>query len=161
MPGRRFGAEILEPPERPSDPAVRKANLRRIFPLFRPYRARLAVVCGLSLHQSRWLRQAPTPRIDPGTRVEGPSDTARRSLIHVLPAIAAVAVCTMVSPGVGVIVGGVVAAVGLIDLRNRSWAQEREREGGSEILRELGRSPFAAGRRPLYTRPRKASTLRT
>lgn len=47
MPGRRFGAEILEPPERPSDPAVRRANLRRIFPLFRAYRARLGVVCAL------------------------------------------------------------------------------------------------------------------
>lgn len=32
---------------RPSDPAVRRANLRRILPLFRPYRARLAAVCGL------------------------------------------------------------------------------------------------------------------
>ena len=32
---------------RPADPAVRKANLRRIFPLFRPYRARLAAVCAL------------------------------------------------------------------------------------------------------------------
>jgi ATP-binding cassette subfamily B protein len=47
MPGRRFGADITQPVERPSDPAVRKANLRRIFPLFRAYRARLAVVCGL------------------------------------------------------------------------------------------------------------------
>ncbi len=36
-----------EPPVRPADPAVRKANLRRIFPLFRNYRARLGVVCGL------------------------------------------------------------------------------------------------------------------
>ena len=42
MPGRRFDTE--DPPERPSDPAVRKANLRRIFPLFRPYKGRLAVV---------------------------------------------------------------------------------------------------------------------
>ncbi len=32
---------------RPADPAVRKANLRRIFPLFRPYRARLTAVCAL------------------------------------------------------------------------------------------------------------------
>ena len=48
MPGRRFDAFTSdEPPERPSDPAVRKANLRRIFPLFRPYRARLGVVCAL------------------------------------------------------------------------------------------------------------------
>ena len=33
-----------ERPERPADPAVRKANLRRIFPLFRSYRPQLAVV---------------------------------------------------------------------------------------------------------------------
>jgi len=45
MPGRRFGADtIAEPPKRPADPAVRSANLRRIFPLFRSYRPQLAVV---------------------------------------------------------------------------------------------------------------------
>ncbi len=47
MPGRRFGADLTEPPERPADPAVRSANLRRIFPLFRAYRARLGIVCAL------------------------------------------------------------------------------------------------------------------
>ena len=48
MPGRRFDSFTPdEPPQRPSDPAVRKANLRRIFPLFRPYRARLGAVCTL------------------------------------------------------------------------------------------------------------------
>ena len=48
MPGRRFDAFTPdEPPERPSDPAVRKANFRRIVRLFRPYRTRLAVVSGL------------------------------------------------------------------------------------------------------------------
>jgi len=42
--GRRptFGAD--EKPERPADPAVRRANLRRMFGLFRPYKGRLAVV---------------------------------------------------------------------------------------------------------------------
>jgi ATP-binding cassette, subfamily B, bacterial len=45
MPGRRFDAFLSdEKPERPSDPAVRKANFRRIVRLFRPYKARLAVV---------------------------------------------------------------------------------------------------------------------
>jgi ATP-binding cassette subfamily B protein len=45
VPGRRFDAFTSdEPPERPSDPAVRKANFRRIIRLFRPYKARLAVV---------------------------------------------------------------------------------------------------------------------
>jgi ATP-binding cassette subfamily B protein len=48
MPGRRFDAFVTdEPPERPADPAVRKANLHRIVRLFRPYRARLAAVCAL------------------------------------------------------------------------------------------------------------------
>jgi ATP-binding cassette, subfamily B, bacterial len=48
VPGRRFDSFTPdEPPQRPSDPAVRKANLRRIFPLFRPYRARLGAVCTL------------------------------------------------------------------------------------------------------------------
>ncbi len=48
MPGRRFDAFTTpEAPVRPEDPAIRKANLRRIFPLFRAYRARLAAVCGL------------------------------------------------------------------------------------------------------------------
>ena len=48
MPGRRFGSFTPEDvPERPADPAVRKANFRRIVRLFRPYKARLAAVSGL------------------------------------------------------------------------------------------------------------------
>jgi ATP-binding cassette subfamily B protein len=48
VPGRRFDAFLAEDvPERPSDPAVRKANLHRIIRLFRPYRARLSAVCAL------------------------------------------------------------------------------------------------------------------
>ena len=48
--GGRFagwGTGSDEPVERPADPAVRKANLRRIVSLFRAYRARLGAVCGL------------------------------------------------------------------------------------------------------------------
>jgi ATP-binding cassette, subfamily B, bacterial len=41
----RFSPE--EPPERPTDPAVRRANLRRVFGLFKAYRWRLSVVLGL------------------------------------------------------------------------------------------------------------------
>ena len=45
MPGRRFDRFLAEdPPERPADPAVRRANSRRIVSLFRPYRARLGAV---------------------------------------------------------------------------------------------------------------------
>jgi ATP-binding cassette, subfamily B, bacterial len=43
---RSFGAPA-ESPERPGDPAVRRANLRRIGRLFAPYRARLSGLLGL------------------------------------------------------------------------------------------------------------------
>ena len=46
MPGRRFDRPD-EPPERPADPAVRRANFRRVVALFRPYRARLSALLGL------------------------------------------------------------------------------------------------------------------
>jgi ATP-binding cassette, subfamily B, bacterial len=45
--GGRRGRD--ETPERPADPAVRRANLRRIAALFRPYRWRLTVVLTLIL----------------------------------------------------------------------------------------------------------------
>jgi ATP-binding cassette subfamily B protein len=38
-----------DPPERPADPAVRKANFRRIVRLFRTYKSRLGAVSGLIL----------------------------------------------------------------------------------------------------------------
>ena len=38
----RFYRSTREAPERPADPAVRRANLRRIGPLFAPYKARLS-----------------------------------------------------------------------------------------------------------------------
>jgi len=43
----RYSRQPEGPVERPEDPAVRKANLRRIIRLFRPYRPRLGLVCGL------------------------------------------------------------------------------------------------------------------
>src|SRR4051812_986398 len=42
---RRFDGG--EPPERPADPAVRRANFRRVARLFRPYRLRLTTVLAL------------------------------------------------------------------------------------------------------------------
>ena len=53
MPRRRAEAFApREPVERPADPAVRRANLRRILGLFRAYRTRLAAVLGLILFSS-------------------------------------------------------------------------------------------------------------
>jgi ATP-binding cassette, subfamily B, bacterial len=46
MPGGRFFS-YQEPPERPADPAVRRANLRRITRLFVPYKLRLSAVLAL------------------------------------------------------------------------------------------------------------------
>ena len=45
--GRRSTFSPGEPPDRSADPAVRKANLRRVAILFKPYRPRLAAVLGL------------------------------------------------------------------------------------------------------------------
>jgi ATP-binding cassette subfamily B protein len=47
MPGGRSAFTPQEKVERPADPAVRKANLRRIGRLFREYRLKLTFVCGL------------------------------------------------------------------------------------------------------------------
>ena len=47
VPGHRMMEIAAEPPERPADPAVRRANLRRIFGLFKPYKTRLSVVLTL------------------------------------------------------------------------------------------------------------------
>ena len=48
--GRAF--QSAEPVERPADKAVRRANLRRIVRLFRPYRLRLSAVLGLIVFSS-------------------------------------------------------------------------------------------------------------
>src|SRR5215210_5577049 len=50
--GRARAFDYDEPPERPADPAVRRAYLRRIVALFRPYRRRLAAVLGLIIFSS-------------------------------------------------------------------------------------------------------------
>jgi ATP-binding cassette subfamily B protein len=52
VPGRRRAFDVPEPVERPADRTVRRANLRRIARLFRPYRLRLAGVLGLILFSS-------------------------------------------------------------------------------------------------------------
>jgi ATP-binding cassette, subfamily B, bacterial len=45
--GGRRGFQPAEAPERPADPEVRRANLRRVAGLFRPYRLRLGIVLAL------------------------------------------------------------------------------------------------------------------
>jgi len=50
--GRARAFEYEEPPQRPADPAVRRAYLWRIVALFRPYRLRLTGVLGLIVFSS-------------------------------------------------------------------------------------------------------------
>ncbi len=50
--GRGRAFDTGEPVERPADPAVRRANLRRIVRLFRPYQLRLGAVLGLIVFSS-------------------------------------------------------------------------------------------------------------
>src|ERR687897_2745865 len=50
--GRARAFDYEDPPERPADPAVRRAYFRRIVALFRPYRLRLSGVLGLILFSS-------------------------------------------------------------------------------------------------------------
>jgi ATP-binding cassette, subfamily B, bacterial len=50
--GRARAFDYGDPPERPADPAVRRAYLRRIVRLFRPYRGRLGVVLALIVFSS-------------------------------------------------------------------------------------------------------------
>ena len=49
----------------------------------------------------------------------------------------------------------------LVDAVNFRWVRARQAATGEELLRQLGPSPFSAGRRPRYTRPTNESTLAT
>lgn len=125
-----------------------------------PFVVVFTLLAGLSVYNTRWLRDdAAVAAAAPGARVESTSDTLRRCLVGLVLALLAVALVGAAGPGLAAVLGGVVAAVGAVDLLNDRWVRAREASTGEEIYRELGRSPFAPGRRPLYTRPRNESTL--
>jgi hypothetical protein len=125
-----------------------------------PFVVVVALIGGLSVFSTRWIRDdADPPPASDDARIETSSDTLRRCLVGLALALAAVGLVGAAGPGLAAVLGGVVAAVGAVDLFNHRWTQQRERETGDEIYRELGRSPFSAGRRPLYTRPRNVSML--
>ncbi|MGN6798417.1 MAG: ABC transporter ATP-binding protein [Gaiellaceae bacterium] len=74
-----YGRRIREKPERPADPAVRRANLRRIARLFRDYRARLSAVLALIL-VSAALGVVPAFLLRGVLQAIGTNDTAKLSL---------------------------------------------------------------------------------
>jgi hypothetical protein len=118
-----------------------------------PFLVAFAAVGGFSLYNSRWMRSAARPDAAPGARVEAPRLTMRRVLVSLVLPLIAVGVAAALGPGLAVVMGGVVAGVGAVDIRNFRWVRERERHEGDVLFRELGGSPFAGGKRPLYTRP--------
>jgi hypothetical protein len=126
-----------------------------------PFAVAFLVLGAVSLATSRWLRDARPGDADPQTRVETTALTVRRTAVTLALAAAAVAVAAVIGAGLAAVLGGVVAGVGAVDLANRAWVRGEERRTGLAIYRELGRSPFSSGRRPLYTRPRNDITLAT
>jgi ATP-binding cassette subfamily B protein len=75
---RPFHSATGEPPVRPSDPAVRRANLRRIAGLFRDYRLRLGAVLGLILFSAA-LGVVPAFLLRGVLQAIGSGDTTRLS----------------------------------------------------------------------------------
>jgi ATP-binding cassette subfamily B protein len=73
------GPRPYDKPERPADPAVRRANLRRIARLFRPYRLRLGAVLALIL-VSAGLGVIPAFLLRGVLEAIGTGDTVRLSL---------------------------------------------------------------------------------
>ena len=126
-----------------------------------PFAVAFVLIGGVSVMTSRWLRDAELSGADPGTRVETTGLTVRRTAVALALGALAVAVAALIGGGLAAVLGGVVAGVGAIDLANRAWVRGQERRNGLAIYRELGRSPFSSGRRPLYTRPRNDITLAT
>jgi hypothetical protein len=118
-----------------------------------PFVVAFVAVGAFSHYNARWLRTAPTPAAAPGVRVEERNLTLRRTLISLILPVVAIGVMSVLSIALAVVLGGIVAGVGAVDLRNFVWVRDRERERNVEIYRELGRSPFSGGKRPLYTRP--------
>lgn len=125
-----------------------------------PFAVVVLLIGGLSLHGTRWMRSdAPVPPAAPGARVEAPSGTMRRTVVSLALALLGVGLVGAAGPGLAAVLGGVVAAVGAVNLVNHRRVRAREDATGEALYRELGRSPFSAGRRPIYTRPLNESTL--
>lgn len=117
-----------------------------------PFAAAAVLLAALSAWSTRWLRAPAIPEAG-GQAVEPSGETVRRSLVILALPVVVLAILVGIAAPVAAVLGGVLVGAGAVDLRNLAWVRERERALGRGIYRELGRSPFAGGRRPLYTRP--------
>jgi hypothetical protein len=119
------------------------------------------VIGGASALRAAWIADAPAPAAAPGARTESVADTRRRTAVVGAPALALLIAALVVGGGLGALTAGVLAGAAAGELRGARLAGRREATSECELWRELGPHPFAGPRRPLYTRPRRASTLRT
>src|SRR6476659_8140999 len=98
----RYSRTPDAPIERPEDPAVRKANLRRIIKLFRSYRRRLALVCGLIVVSAALGVITPfLLRAVLDTAIQGDPETGQATVqLGLLTALVAGVVAIMIVTGV-------------------------------------------------------------
>jgi hypothetical protein len=120
-----------------------------------------ALVGGASVVRAGWIARAPASPAPPGVGEESAADTRRRTVVVAAPALVLMVAALVVGGGLGALVAGVIAGSGAGELRGARLTGRREAAEGLDLWRELGAHPFAGPRRPLYTRPRSASTLRT
>lgn len=118
------------------------------------FAAAFVVVGALFLLRARALETADPPPAPPGAELEAGGSTLRRALLGLVLPLAAVVVCVLLGHGLGALIGGVVAAVGAVDVRALLLVLRREAAGGGELWRALPEAPLARGRRPLYRVPR-------
>lgn len=124
-----------------------------------PFTVCLVLIGALSFVSTRWMRSdEDLPPAAGGVRLEDSTDTVRRCVVGLALALAAVGLVGAAGAGLAAVLGGVVASVGAVDLVNQQSVRLREEGADAAIYRELGVSPFSAGRRPLYTRPLNDST---
>jgi hypothetical protein len=114
-----------------------------------------AILIGIVSHVgTRFLRTGERfPRAADGVLIEHPAQTMRRTIVGMVLPMLVVIVLLAVSGGTGAVFGGVLAGIGIIDLANLAVLRRRQAAGREVVFRELGGSPFAGGRRPIYTRP--------
>ncbi|MDH3226109.1 MAG: hypothetical protein OEM67_03360 [Thermoleophilia bacterium] len=113
----------------------------------------LAALFGLIQYRTghRWLltAAAEAPDAPPEAEVEPGGRTRLRLSLTLLVWAALVVVALIGSPAIASPVGGVIFGIALIDLRG-AVEVEKYRGEGAEIMREVGPTWIAGGRRPLY-----------
>jgi hypothetical protein len=110
---------------------------------------------------ARWLTRAAelAPAMPDGARLEPERRTVARTGVSLAVMLGLVLAAAVLGAGLAAPIGGVVFGVGAADLRTARWMRRR-RQDGQQVLREVG-GWVAGGRRPVYTRPLRASTLET